>query len=171
MGSGNGKRDTQEITTNNYKGAGRTLPPNFFLSNASFSREKAYNEMTTNDIIHSTILLAEDEEETREIIKGILEDSDYTVIEAASGKEAIEKYNERQTAIDLLIFDVLMPEMTGKEAYEKIRASSPAIKIIFMSGSLDDIRSGEFNMNGAPFFSKPFKVGPFLSKVREVLGQ
>ncbi len=125
--------------------------------------------MNTNDIIYSTILLAEDEDETREIIKGILEDSCYTVIEAANGKEAVKKYNERQTAVDLLLFDILMPEMTGKEAYEKIRASCPDIKIIFMSGSLEDIRSGEFSMNGAPFVSKPFKLEPFLSKIREVL--
>ena len=127
--------------------------------------------MHPNDIIQTTILLAEDEDETREIIKGILEDAGYAVIEAANGKEAVKKYDERQTEVGLLIFDVLMPEMSGKEAYDKIRVSRPDIKIIFMSGSLDGIRSGEFRVQGAPFFSKPFKVGHFLSKVREVLGQ
>lgn len=127
--------------------------------------------MHPNDIIQTTILLAEDEDETREIIKGILDDAGYTVIEAANGKEAVKKYDERQTEVDLLIFDVLMPEMSGKEAYDKIRVSRPDIKIIFMSGSLDGIRNGELRVQGAPFFSKPFKLGPFLSKVREVLGQ
>jgi CheY-like chemotaxis protein/two-component sensor histidine kinase len=81
-----------------------------------------------------TILLAEDDEVVREIAVEILQDFGYEVIVAVDGEDAVRKYLKNRKRIHLLLFDLIMPKKTGKEAYDEIRKIEPDIKVIFASG-------------------------------------
>jgi two-component system, cell cycle sensor histidine kinase and response regulator CckA len=117
-----------------------------------------------------TILLVEDEETVRALSKQVLELCGYTVIEAHNGVDALsicEKYNGR---IDLLMTDVVMPEMGGRELAERIRQLYPKIYTLFTSGYTDDaiIRHGVIG-DGVNFIQKPFSLDALATKVRTIL--
>jgi len=118
------------------------------------------------------ILLAEDGTSVREATKKILEGYGHEVIEAVNGKDALIKFAENKDKIELLIFDVIMPQMNGKKAYDRIRAIKPDIKALFTSGyPADFIHSREIIEEGLNFISKPISPAALLRKVKEVLGR
>ena len=118
-----------------------------------------------------TVLLAEDDEQLRAVTMQILEGHGYTVIEAADGKEAVERFRENRDRIDLLILDAIMPNKGGKEAYDEIRAEDPDIKALFLSGyTADTIVKNGFLEQGLNFISKPVAPAELLRKIREILG-
>ena len=117
-----------------------------------------------------TILLAEDDEIVREMNKIALSEAGYRVITARDGEDARLKFIENRDAIDLLVFDVVMPKKDGKTAYEEIKRLHPGMKALFMSGYTRDI----IVRKGIPdddffFISKPFKPYELLQKAREIL--
>ena len=83
---------------------------------------------------NKTILVADDDNVFREFIKTQLERSGYSVIEAIDGIDAIRKFVDHKESIELLIIDVIMPKMHGREVYESIKKMRPGIKSIFVSG-------------------------------------
>ncbi|MGH7347656.1 MAG: ATP-binding protein, partial [Candidatus Rokuibacteriota bacterium] len=85
-----------------------------------------------------TILLVEDEADVRELTREILEMAGYTVLEAARGDEALRLFRESARPIDLLLTDVVMPQMSGPEVARRIAALRPGTKIVYMSGYTDD---------------------------------
>jgi CheY-like chemotaxis protein len=117
-----------------------------------------------------TILLAEDNPDIRRMTSHTLAMSGYTVIEAADGRDAVEKFREHKDGIDLLLLDVVMPGKSGKEAHEEIKTMKQQIKALFMSGYAADvifdkgIRDKTFD-----YISKPVAPHDLLQKVREVL--
>jgi PAS domain S-box-containing protein len=117
-----------------------------------------------------TILLVEDEDAVRGLARQILESCGYQIMEARNGAEAIELYEKTDCRIDLLITDVVMPKMGGRELAEKIAGINPQIKQLFMSGYTDDgiIRQGMIAEN-MDFIQKPFTFEALAQKVREVL--
>jgi two-component system cell cycle sensor histidine kinase/response regulator CckA len=117
-----------------------------------------------------TILLAEDQEEVRKLAADILKSNGYTVITAVNGKEALDIWTSGKYSIDLLITDVIMPEMNGKELYDTINSINPGIKVLYMSGYMDNILPPhEFTEKGSHYISKPFNVKEFLLKVRQAI--
>lgn len=116
-----------------------------------------------------TILLVEDEEIVRSLTKQILESSGYVVREARDGVEALEVFRSAGD-IDLVITDVIMPRMGGRELVEQLLGLKPDICVLFASGYTDDVivRHGmlETNMN---FIQKPFSLGEISRKVRDLL--
>ncbi|MCK7479616.1 MAG: ATP-binding protein [Candidatus Moduliflexus flocculans] len=78
-----------------------------------------------------TILIAEDDDDLRQLNRELFEECGYRVIEAANGQEALDLYKENQGTIDLLLFDVVMPKMNGREAFEKIRTLRPDVRVLF----------------------------------------
>jgi PAS domain S-box-containing protein len=119
-----------------------------------------------------TILVAEDSEDVRGLIKTALEDKGYEVIEACDGEEAIRLFNENQDKIKLTLLDVIMPKKNGKEAYEEIKRLMPDIKAVFMSGYTADIVSRKGIIEkGLEFISKPVSPEELLRKVRKILDQ
>ncbi len=117
-----------------------------------------------------TVLVAEDDKIVRKLSKDLLETFGYTVIEAANGEEAVQKYMENKDIIKLLILDVIMPKKNGKEAYEEIKRIAPDVRVIFMSGYTADIMHTKGIIeNGMVFVSKPISPTDFIKKVREVL--
>jgi len=117
-----------------------------------------------------TILVAEDEPMVRELVKTILEQSGYTVIEARDGEEAVARFLERRDDIRLLLLDVIMPKRNGREVLEEARNAVPGIRYIFMSGypgdvfQMDDI----LDMKGN-FIEKPIQPSVLLRRIREAL--
>jgi PAS domain S-box-containing protein len=118
-----------------------------------------------------TILLAEDDEVVRKLVCTVLEKAGYRVLLAANGREAVEKYREHEDEIELLLFDVAMPEMNGKEAYDAIKASAPHIKAVFISGyAPDDVRTSAVLDENLTLVPKPVSPKGLLQAVREALG-
>jgi PAS domain S-box-containing protein len=117
-----------------------------------------------------TILVAEDNVQVREIITTTLRDFGYQVIEAFDGQDAIERFEECQGAVDLLLLDVIMPRKNGKEAYLEIKRRKPDIKMIFMSGYTGDILSKKgISREGIPMISKPIVIERLLAQIRNIL--
>lgn len=117
-----------------------------------------------------TILFAEDEEEFRNTMKQILESSGYNVIEAVDGADAVHKFTENNN-IDLLLFDIIMPKMSGKEAYDRIRNIKPDVKALFISGYPADFTNKYGVMEeGMNSISKPVRPAALLRKIIEALG-
>lgn len=123
-----------------------------------------------------TILVAEDEEPLRGLARDILEGLGYTVLLAKNGEEAVEKYEQNRERIDMLLLDVVMPRMSGWEAYERIYDLGGDVPLIFMTGySSETVQSRFVKQNqsmeesGAVVLQKPYNVEGLGRKVREVL--
>lgn len=116
------------------------------------------------------ILLAEDNETTRVFGMEILEEFGYSVVEAEDGEDALEKFREQRARISLVILDVIMPKMNGREVYDAIRCIDPNMRILFCSGYERDvvIRQGGLD-EGMNYLAKPFTPKELLMKIREVL--
>jgi len=117
-----------------------------------------------------TVLLAEDDASVRKLIRMILEDYGYTVIEAVDGDDALRKFGENSERIQLFLSDVVMPGKNGKEAFDEIRKLKPALKVIFASGYTADVihKKGILEEN-IDYITKPVAPTTLLLKVREVL--
>jgi len=115
-----------------------------------------------------TVLVVEDEDTVRELVARILTMQGYKVLEAQNGGEALllcEKHSP-----GLLITDVVMPNMGGRELVERVEKIRPGLKVLYTSGYTDDaiVRQGVLDA-GVPFIQKPYTVSLLLAKVREVL--
>jgi PAS domain S-box-containing protein len=119
-----------------------------------------------------TILLAEDSDSLREMAREYLESLGYTVVEAASGAEALQKAKDFAGTIHMLLTDVVMPEMSGPELASEMASLRPGIKIIFTSGYTDDAIARHGVLNPAvAFIQKPYRPKALTRKIREVLGE
>ena len=119
-----------------------------------------------------TILVAEDEESMRELTQEILEASGYTVLVADNGAKAIQLAEEHPGQIDVLLTDVVMPGMGGRELSEQISMKHPEARVLYMSGYTDDaIVHHGVSQPSAAFIQKPFTPKKLTSKVRQVLDQ
>jgi polar amino acid transport system substrate-binding protein len=117
-----------------------------------------------------TILVAEDDEQLRQLSEMILTQNGYTVISAKDGEDAINKFIDHKNEIQLVIIDVIMPKKSGKEAYDRIKAMSPSIKVLFSSGYTGDrIDSYILSKEDCSFINKPVSPKDLLRKVRELL--
>jgi PAS domain S-box-containing protein len=116
-----------------------------------------------------TVLLVEDEEGVRKLVRSILHRNGYRVLEAKDGAEAL-RVAEQQPAIDLLLTDVVMPHMSGAAMAARLLASRPGLKLLYMSGYTDNavVLHGVLRTEAA-FLQKPITPGALLSKIREVL--
>jgi PAS domain S-box-containing protein len=116
------------------------------------------------------VLLVEDEPDFREMVAESLQELGYRVLTAASGRRAIEVAQECSEPIDLLVTDVVMPNMSGRELVQHIRAHRPAIKVLYMSGyTRGVIAEPSVLESGASFLQKPFLPSDLAHRVREML--
>ncbi|KAF0182858.1 MAG: PAS domain S-box [Nitrospirae bacterium] len=117
-----------------------------------------------------TILVAEDDMTLRRIAKAMLEARGYAVLEAASGAEAVAVCDAEQGKIDLLLTDVVMPELGGIEAWDVIHAKHPAMRVVFMSGYIsDEGRVSAIERLGLPCVPKPFDPRQLFTVIRKEL--
>lgn len=118
-----------------------------------------------------TILLVEDEDAVRMFSSRALRDKGYRVIEASNGESALEFIKKGSDTIDLVVTDVVMPKMDGPTLMENINIYNPAMKVIFISGYIEDnFRESLANNSKAHFLSKPFNLKELAYKVKEVIG-
>jgi PAS domain S-box-containing protein len=117
-----------------------------------------------------TVLVVEDEPGVRAVILRTLRDLGYTVLEARHGLEALHLGSQPLAKIHLLLTDVVMPQVSGREVAENLSQLHPALKVLYMSGYTDDavVRHGILS-DGMPFLQKPFTPDMLAQKVREVL--
>ncbi len=117
-----------------------------------------------------TILVAEDEEEVRQLVRKTLQEKGYTVIAAPHGEEAVQLFNSYNGKIDLILTDVVMPKMSGRELANRIRSAHPDMNILFMSGYTDNaiVNHGILDKE-TNFIQKPFTPKSLLNKIRTVL--
>ncbi len=117
-----------------------------------------------------TILLAEDEPSILDLIVKILTSYGYRVIPARDGIDALEKAEKFEGRIDLLVTDLVMPRLGGKELYERLKQIRPETKVLFISGYTDNVIIHNFIVKeGINFLQKPFRPMALLKKIRQVL--
>lgn len=121
--------------------------------------------------VQGTILLVEDEAAVRELARDVLRKQGYTVLEAENGQHALQVLDDHGGPVDLLLTDVIMPGITGKELAKNILRRYPTVRIIYMSGySYDVISKQELLEPGIHLLQKPFSVYDLVKKAQEVLG-
>jgi len=126
-----------------------------------------------NDEIPSgteTVMVVEDEAALRELTRALLEDAGYTVLESSGAEDALETAKDMQRKIDLLLTDIVMPRLDGRELANQMVSLRPDLKVLYMSGYTDDIivHRGVLTQ-GAVLVQKPFTKRTLLQKVRETL--
>jgi PAS domain S-box-containing protein len=117
------------------------------------------------------VLVVEDEPDVRRMAERILSKGGYTVIGTARGSEAVEICGRREQAIDLLLTDVIMPEMLGTELAERAREARPDLRVVYMSGYSHDVLAPQAltDKRQSDFIEKPFNARALLQTVRDLL--
>jgi CheY-like chemotaxis protein len=118
-----------------------------------------------------TVLVAEDETALREMVVEVLKLQGYTVLEAASGREALQVWEQTERRVDLLLTDMVMPGgMTGNELAAQLLKRSPGLKVIYTSGYSDGMAGKDVSLlEGRDFLPKPYSVGKLAQLVRQCL--
>lgn len=122
---------------------------------------------------NETILVVDDEETVREMIREILETCGYNVLEAKNGFEAMAVYEKEGEKIDLVVTDLLMPRMSGQSLVDLLSFSHLQKRILYISGYLDDHFLDNTATAAPPqnFIEKPFRAENLAQKVREILDE
>jgi CheY-like chemotaxis protein len=117
-----------------------------------------------------TVLVAEDESSVRAVAVRVLSDAGYRVLEAATGREALDVARLYPGRIDLLMTDAIMPQMSGQTLAEKLLAQRPEVRVLFVSGYAENtiVHQGVLEA-GVAFLQKPFTAAAVTRKVRQVL--
>jgi two-component system, cell cycle sensor histidine kinase and response regulator CckA len=117
-----------------------------------------------------TILLVDDQNDLRTLLCEVLQKNGYTVLSANNGREALRLVREHAEPIDLVITDMVMPEMGGRELAEALRELQPDTRVLYMSGYADSTEDvAELLSHGHAFIEKPFAPEALLHKLRDVL--
>ena len=119
-----------------------------------------------------TILLVDDEKIIRNITEKMLNKLGYQVLTAANGLNAVEIYKNNKDKTDMVILDMIMPEMGGSETYDELKKINPDIKVLLASGySIDEDVSNILERGCNGFIQKPFSLNKLLQKIRDILGE
>jgi len=140
----------------------------------ALEREAADHMPKANELpIHygyETVLLVDDEQVVLEVAGGMLTSLGYTVIAAINGKDAIEAYEKERDTIDMVILDMIMPGLSGRETCNRLKAIDPSVKILLSSGYNVDGQATEILKIGCNgFIQKPFDMRRLSRKIREIL--
>jgi len=119
-----------------------------------------------------TVLFVDDEDMIIEVAEELFERLGYKVLTAGSGREAIETYEKNKERIDMVLLDMVMPDMSGGETYDKLKKINPDIKILLASGYSMNGQATEIMDRGCSgFIQKPFKMRELSQKLREILDE
>ncbi len=119
---------------------------------------------------NETILLVEDEAPLRKMLRESLSHAGYLVLEACDGADALSRWEQQASSIDLLLTDVVMPLLNGRELAKHLTSVAPQLEVIYMSGYADDVLAYHGTLApGTVLIQKPFSPVDLLAKVREVL--
>ncbi len=119
-----------------------------------------------------TVLLVDDEDMIIEIAEALLERLGYKVLIATSGKEAIEIYDKKKERIDIVVLDMIMPDMSGSEAYDSLKETDPEVKVLLSSGySINGQAQDILDRGCNSFIQKPFRMKELSQKLRKILDE
>jgi CheY-like chemotaxis protein len=126
--------------------------------------------LTTRAVRAETVLVVEDENALRTLVERVLCRAGYIVLSAANGVEALRVFEQHKGSLHLLLTDVVMPEMNGRELADQLVLQSPNLKVLYMSGYTDEaiVQRGAL-APGTHFISKPFNPAQLTRMVRKVL--
>jgi DNA-binding NtrC family response regulator len=117
-----------------------------------------------------TVLLIDDDDMVTDVAAQILNNSGYGVISAKNGKEAIEVYKANQDRIDMAILDMILPDMSGMDTYEKLKEINPGIKVLLASGYGIDSQASNIMERGCNgFIQKPFNMSELIKTIGDIL--
>jgi two-component system, cell cycle sensor histidine kinase and response regulator CckA len=155
-----------------YSEVGQGTTVKIYLPRVDEGAQEYKRSVEVEEVLNGTetILLAEDEEMVRGLARQVLEMFGYTVLEAGNGSAALSICERHPEPIQLLITDVVMPEMSGRELSDHLARLRPEMKVLYMSGYTDDaiVHQGVLD-EGTNFIQKPFAANALARKVREAL--
>lgn len=158
------------ICVHSEPGLGTTFE--IFLPRVDESVEELRKTVTRTDPPHGseTILLVEDEEDVRRFVAQVLRKQGYTVLETSCGKDALELTKNYKEPIHMILTDVVMPGMSGRQLTDQLLPFHPKTKVLYMSGYTNNeiIHHGVLN-GGTHYIQKPFTIGGLAKQMREVL--
>jgi len=157
-----------------YSEPGKGTTFKIYLPRVDEPLEKLEKKVEVKEIPHGseTILVVEDDEEVRKLTVGILRNYGYAVLEASQGLDAFLICEGHKGPIHLLVTDVVMPKMSGRELADRLAEIHPKIKVLYMSGYADNaITYHGILEKGMNYIQKPFTIDGLARKVREVLNQ
>ncbi|MBW2568363.1 MAG: response regulator [Deltaproteobacteria bacterium] len=158
------------INVNSKKGKGTTF--NFYLPAVKTQIISQLPDDTENEILHGTetILIVDDEKIIIDVSREMLDNMSYNVFSAVGGKEALEIFKKNKDKIDLVMLDMIMPDLTGSHVYSVLKEIKPDIKVLLSSGySIDDQASKIMSCDCDGFIQKPFNMLQLSRTVRKVL--
>lgn len=162
------KQNKGEIHAESKPGSGTTFIIHLPRQNP-VTAEMSLEPSTSFPRGNETVLLVEDDKSNLEITQLLLEESGYTVISSESPFDACKLFEQHAGEIGLLLSDVIMPELNGKDLYDHIRTINPDIKVLFMSGYTDDVITNRGVLpEGINFIHKPFTILQLAKKIRGV---
>ena len=157
---------------NVYSEPGRGTTFRIYLPRIGATREGVASEQAADLLTggSETILLVDDNETIRSAVGELMKMQGYNVLQACNGKEALDVSRNHAGAIDLLITDVVMPSMSGRELAKHLSLEQPGVKVLYMSGYTDDavLRHGILDSHSA-FLQKPAPMSVFMRKIRDLL--
>jgi len=166
------KQHGGNIWVSSRKGHGSIFEVYLPVSGDCSTEAQRSEESVTSLTGTETIMLVEDDSQVRKLALSILKRRGYRVLEAENGLQALSLMDDAQGAVDLLLTDIIMPRMNGKELYDRVSAMHPEIRVLYMSGYSNDMfGSDEKTGRNYDFLQKPFSAGSLASKVRQVLDQ
>ncbi len=156
------------IDVNSRKGEGATFTIYMPASDKEIVEEKRVSDETLKGT--ETVLLVDDEDRIVDIGKKILKIMGYKVLVARSGKEAIELYKKNQARIDIVVLDMIMPEIGGGEVYDRLKEVNPHVRVLLSSGYSINGEATEILVRGCNgFVQKPFSMKELSRRIREIL--
>ncbi len=119
-----------------------------------------------------TVLLVEDSDVVRDVVARMLESDGLTVLQAAGGEEALELARRGDAPVDLLLTDIVMPEMSGVELADRLERERPGIRILFMTGYAEEfVVKEEILGKNRECIGKPFTLEEIVTRVRKILSR
>jgi CheY-like chemotaxis protein len=158
------------ITVESRKGEGTRFAMYLPARRQYLSEETAYPDQ----ILHGegTVLLVDDEDMILDVGQQILKALGYKVLTARSGGKAVEIYEERHDEIEMVILDMIMPDMSGGETFDRIKQINPQVRVLLSSGYSVNGQASEILGRGCDgFIQKPFNIQQLSKKMRDVLGK
>jgi two-component system, cell cycle sensor histidine kinase and response regulator CckA len=153
-------------------GRGTTFKIYLPVADTLEAEEKARPEQSLDLKGSETILIVEDNDQVRHLAKSVLSRNGYRVLDAKDGGEALEILGGYEGPVHLLLSDVVLPGMNGKELYQEALEMRPSIKVLYMSGYTGNVIAHRGVLDeGVQFIQKPFTVHGLAAKVRELLDE